>query len=484
MLRLAHRRPFAAGPLLSFLADRAVPGIEVFEQGAYRRSLRLPHGEGTVALTPADGFVSAVFSLADLRDLSLAVAKCRHLLNLDSDPEAVDEALGADPLLAPLVKQEPGRRVAGATDGFEIAVRAILGQQVSLGSARRMAGGLVERAGSPLEQPLGPITHTFPEPGALAELAVSEPAAFPMPASRRRALQSLSEAVAGGKLIIDPGADPAEVEEGLLAIPGVGPWTSSYVAMRAIGDPDAFLPTDLGLRRAASRLGLATDPASLTRLAERWRPWRAYALAHLWSVAGGAGPAVPAAEVAGITSFDLFQFDLERRKRRMTHRIAMETPIGVLTIESNEKAVTLITLPGEAGEHFQAANGRKPAPKSPDGPVPEPLALAVAQLEEYFAGRRQQFDLPLELDGTDFQRRVWLTLAEIPYGETVSYAELAMMVGRPNAYRAVGQANGANPIPIVLPCHRVLASGGGLGGYGGGLPMKRQLLEMEGVQIS
>jgi AraC family transcriptional regulator of adaptative response / DNA-3-methyladenine glycosylase II len=230
------------------------------------------------------------------------VAKCRHLLNLDSDPEAVDEALGADPLLAPLVKQAPGRRVAGATDGFEIAVRAILGQQVSLGSARRMAGGLVERAGSPLEQPLGPITHTFPEPGALAELAVSEPTAFPMPASRRRALQSLSEAVAAGKLIIDPGADPAEVEEGLLAIPGVGPWTSSYVAMRAIGDPDAFLPTDLGLRHAASRLGLANDPASLTRLAERWRPWRAYALAHLWSVAGGSGPAVAAPEVAGITS--------------------------------------------------------------------------------------------------------------------------------------------------------------------------------------
>ncbi len=168
----------------------------------------------------------------------------------------------------------------------------------------------------------------------------------------------------------------------------------------------------------------------------------------------------------------------------MTHRIAMETPIGVLTIESNEKAVTLITLPREAGDHFQAANGRDPAPESQGGPVPEPLALAVAQLEEYFAGRRQQFDLPLELDGTDFQRRVWLTLAEIPYGETVSYAELAMMVGRPNAYRAVGQANGANPIPIVLPCHRVLASGGGIGGYGGGLPMKRQLLEMEGVQIS
>ncbi len=139
-LRLAHRRPFAAAPLLSFLAARAVPGVEVFDDGAYRRSLRLPHGEGTVELKPAEGYVSAVFSLADLRDLSLAVAKCRHLLNLDSDPEAVDEALGSDPLLGPLVIEVPGRRVAGATDGLEIAVRAIVGQQVSLAGARTLAG--------------------------------------------------------------------------------------------------------------------------------------------------------------------------------------------------------------------------------------------------------------------------------------------------------------------------------------------------------
>ena len=301
VLRLAHRRPFAAGPLLSFLAVRAVPGVEAFDGGVYRRSLRLPHGEGTVGLTPADGYVSAVFSLSDLRDLSVAVAKCRHLLNLDSDPEAVDEALGADPLLGPLVKEVPGRRVAGATDGLEIALRAIVGQQVSLGAARTIAGGIVKAAGPPLVTPLGPVTHTFPEPAALAELAVSQPDAFPMPAARRRALQSLAEAVADGKLIIDPGADPAEVEDSLLAIPGVGPWTSSYIAMRAIGDPDAFLPTDLGLRRAASHLGLANDAVSLTRMAERWRPWRAYALAHLWSVAGSvaAEPEVASAAAAG-----------------------------------------------------------------------------------------------------------------------------------------------------------------------------------------
>jgi methylated-DNA-[protein]-cysteine S-methyltransferase len=170
----------------------------------------------------------------------------------------------------------------------------------------------------------------------------------------------------------------------------------------------------------------------------------------------------------------------------MNHRVQMKTPIGVLTIESNEKAVTFIALPHEAGEHTLAANGGRSgaAMTGPDdGQLPEPLVAAVAQLEEYFAGGRRSFDLPLELEGTDFQRSVWLRLAEIPYGETVSYAELAMMVGRPHAFRAVGQANGANPVPIVLPCHRVVASGGGLGGYGGGLPMKRQLLTLEGVEV-
>lgn len=169
----------------------------------------------------------------------------------------------------------------------------------------------------------------------------------------------------------------------------------------------------------------------------------------------------------------------------MTHRVQMKTPIGVLTIESNDKAITHIALPAEGAEREAAANGRRrPLATSGDGPLPAPLAAAVAQLEEYFDGRREQFDLPFELSGTDFQKSVWLELARIPYGETVSYAELALMVGRPQAYRAVGQANGANPIPIVLPCHRVVASGGGLGGYGGGLPMKRKLLALEGAEIS
>jgi methylated-DNA-[protein]-cysteine S-methyltransferase len=158
----------------------------------------------------------------------------------------------------------------------------------------------------------------------------------------------------------------------------------------------------------------------------------------------------------------------------MTNAISMKTPIGVLEIEGDDEAITLISLPKASTKPTAALVSDKTA-------MPAAVAGAVTQLEEYFAGERTEFDLPLELEGTPFQKDVWLALGEIPYGKTISYAELATMVGRPTAFRAVGQANGANPIPIVLPCHRVLASGGGIGGYGGGLDMKRQLLALEGV---
>lgn len=154
--------------------------------------------------------------------------------------------------------------------------------------------------------------------------------------------------------------------------------------------------------------------------------------------------------------------------------VTMRSPIGVLTIRGTRKAVTGIDLPGKVPAAAPRVKRRNP------NDVSGPVATAIAQLQEYFAGERRAFELPMELAGTDFQRDVWLALAEIPYGETISYAELASIVGRPTAFRAVGQANGSNPIPIVLPCHRVVASGGGIGGYGGGLAMKRSLLALEG----
>ena len=160
-------------------------------------------------------------------------------------------------------------------------------------------------------------------------------------------------------------------------------------------------------------------------------------------------------------------------------RTTVESPIGTLVLEADDDSLLGIRLPGSGSSRPTAGS---PTPgRTVAEPADGPLSATKRQLEEYFAGRRRRFDLPFTLSGTDFQRDVWRSLADIPYGEVVSYAELAEMVGRPTAFRAVGQANGANPIPIVLPCHRVVASGGRIGGYGGGLPMKRRLLALEGV---
>jgi AraC family transcriptional regulator of adaptative response / DNA-3-methyladenine glycosylase II len=267
-LRLAYRAPLHAGALLEFLAARAIPGVESVDPTGYTRALRLPHGDASVTLTPRDGYVQAELRLTDLRDLAPAVARCRRLLDLDADPVAVDETLSRDPVLAPLVAKEPGIRVPRAVDGFEVAVRAIVGQQVSVAGARRVLSRLIPAGGGP-----------FPAAATVAELPDE---AFAMPAARRATIRALARAVAGGELTLDEGAERAETEAALRAIPGIGAWTAGYVAMRALGDPDVFLPTDLAVRRAAGRLGLPTDPKTLDDHARRWRPWRSYAVLRLW----------------------------------------------------------------------------------------------------------------------------------------------------------------------------------------------------------
>jgi AraC family transcriptional regulator, regulatory protein of adaptative response / DNA-3-methyladenine glycosylase II len=297
-LRLPCRRPFSPESVLAFLGTRAVPGVEGRDGDTYRRSLRLPHGYAVVALTAADAgdegpvFVEAVLHLSDLRDLTSAVSRCRQLLDLDADPIGILEALERDPAIGPLVTAHPGRRVPGAADGFELAVRAIIGQQVSVPGARTIAGRLVTAAGETLPEPVGGITHLFPTPAALIALAEASPASFSMPAGRRNALIALAEVVTTGEVVIDPGADPTELRASLVALPGIGPWTAEYVAMRALRDPDAFMPTDLGIKRGARTLGLPTEPAHLTALSERWRPWRSYAMVHLWAMPEAQTPMV------------------------------------------------------------------------------------------------------------------------------------------------------------------------------------------------
>lgn len=299
-LRLRHRAPLDATGLLAFLGVRAVPGVEAWDPhagggaGTYRRVLDLPHGPAVAELAPASAgdHVACTLRLTDLRDLAAAVQRCRRLLDLDADPVAVDEALAADPLLAPLVARDPGRRVPGAVDGAELAVRAVLGQQVSVAGARTLAGRLTAALGEPLPELLADaeLTHAFP---SAAALAAADPATLPLTRARAHALTTLCKAAAAddGSLALDPGADRAATRERLLALPGIGPWTAEYVAMRALGDPDAFPVTDLGVRRALERLGAPGEARAATARAERWRPWRTYAVQHLWaSLAGGAAP--------------------------------------------------------------------------------------------------------------------------------------------------------------------------------------------------
>ncbi|MFI6289855.1 AlkA N-terminal domain-containing protein [Streptomyces sp. NPDC051018] len=279
-LRLPYRAPLSPSNLFGHLAATAVPGVEEWRDGAYRRTLRLPYGHGIAALTPHPDHIGCRLSLTDPRDLTIAISRCRRLLDLDADPVAVDERLGADPLLRPLVDKEPGRRVPRTVDAAEFAVRAVLGQQVSTAAARTHAARLVTAHGERVEDPGGGLTHLFPSPAALAAL---DPGALALPRSRRTTLTTLVAALAGGTLRLGVDSDWDEARARLGALPGFGPWTVEVIAMRALGDPDAFLPTDLGMRRAAADAGLPATPAALTAHAAAWRPWRAYAVQYLWA---------------------------------------------------------------------------------------------------------------------------------------------------------------------------------------------------------
>jgi AraC family transcriptional regulator of adaptative response / DNA-3-methyladenine glycosylase II len=244
---------------VAFLARRAVTGVEAVSDGAYSRSLSLRHGAGVLTLTPQREAVRIELDLDDPRDEPAALAVAERILRLDVDPEAIADRLGHDAVIGTLVRDAPGRRIPGLPYPFELAVRAVLGQQVSLAAAATLAARVVERCGEPLGRDVAGVTHLFPTAAAVAAL---DPEQLPMPRARATALVGV--------------AGPGE----LLDVKGVGPWTASYVALRS-GDDDAFLPTDLGVRHGLEALG--QDPRAASELAEAWRPYRAFAVAHLWA---------------------------------------------------------------------------------------------------------------------------------------------------------------------------------------------------------
>ncbi len=275
VLRLSYRAPFAAGELLGWFAARAIAGIEEVTATAYRRVVPTGASATVVTLEPAAGHVLLRCRVDDVRDLAGLVARCRRLLDLDADPAAVAEVLAADRALAPTLRRRPGLRVPGTVDGFELATRAVLGQQVSVAAARTLAGRLVTALGSPLSTVDGTLTHQFPTAEAVAS---ADLAGIGLTGARARALRGLARVVAAGELDLGAGADRDESRRRLMALPGIGPWTAEYVAMRALADPDAFPETDLALRRALIERQI-TDT-------DRWRPWRAYAAMHLWTDRG------------------------------------------------------------------------------------------------------------------------------------------------------------------------------------------------------
>jgi AraC family transcriptional regulator, regulatory protein of adaptative response / DNA-3-methyladenine glycosylase II len=264
-LRLTHRAPYAVESMLGWFGLHLVTGVEELDGSTYRRVL--PSG-GVVAMAIGSTSVSLTTSIDDVRALPDTVARCRRMLDADADPIAVDGALAEDPQLAALIAARPGVRVPGTADGFELLVRTVLAQQVSVASAHTFARRLVDAYGKPLDNPVGSLAARFPDADALAEASYE---GIGLTGGRIKTLRAIAEARASGELDLDPSADREDTRARLLAMPGIGPWTADYVAMRALGDPDAFPGSDLVLRRVA---------ADMTP--ERWRPWRSYAAMHLW----------------------------------------------------------------------------------------------------------------------------------------------------------------------------------------------------------
>jgi AraC family transcriptional regulator, regulatory protein of adaptative response / DNA-3-methyladenine glycosylase II len=272
-LRLAYRSPMDLSATLDFLGGRAIPGVETYTDGVYTRVIRAPGGPALVSCSAGDGSIACRVRLTDQRDLVAVVARVRRLLDLDADPCAVDDVLGADAVLAPLVAKRPGLRSPGAVDGFEMAVRAIVGQQISVAGARTVLGRIVAAHNAPAFD--GEPWLLFPSAEAFA---ASHPDTLPMPRARAATLHTLARALMDGVVSLDPGADRVSERAALLALSGVGPWTADYLRMRALADPDVLLAGDLGVRKSAAAVGVTLDDGR-----SDWSPWRSYATHHFWA---------------------------------------------------------------------------------------------------------------------------------------------------------------------------------------------------------
>ncbi len=272
-LKLPLRQPHNVAWSTWLLEHHCAHGVEDFSEGRYTRALRMPHGPVVVTLTVAADQVRADLQLADMRDLAPAVARLRHLLDLDADPAAVDDALSSHPALTPLVAEAPGIRVPGTVDGSELLLRTMIGQQISVSAANTATANLVARLGEEVTDMTGRVTHLFPTTESVAAAGAGVLAG---PAARIGAIVGAADRLATGKLELHQGMAAADMRRQLLEIKGIGPWTADYVVMRQLADPDVLLEHDLVLRRGALAEGI--DLAA----ARDCSPWRSYVSMHLW----------------------------------------------------------------------------------------------------------------------------------------------------------------------------------------------------------
>jgi AraC family transcriptional regulator of adaptative response / DNA-3-methyladenine glycosylase II len=286
VLQLAYRPPFDWTGLLAFLRARTLRGVEHVTDDAYRRTVRLGDTAGWIAVRDHPDrralTVELTHSLTPV--LPALLGRLRHLFDLSARPDVITEHLASDPALAAAVRRNPGLRVPGAFDGFELGVRAILGQQVTVKAATTLAGRFVDAFGESLATPDAELTRLSPTPVRIASASIDDVASLGIIQARARSIVALADAIASGRLTLEPGADPEQAIAHFVALPGVGPWTAHYVAMRALRWPDAFPREDIVLRQ---RLGGVT-PRRAEEISRRWRPWRSYATLHLWRSAADA----------------------------------------------------------------------------------------------------------------------------------------------------------------------------------------------------
>lgn len=284
LFRLRYRIPLDWEGMLGFLRQRAIPGVECVDQGSYRRTIALNGCQGTIqaSLDQTASAVAVRIRFADPRWLFLIVERVRRLFDLNADPFDIEAHLSADPVLGILLAQHAGLRVPGCWDGFELAVRAILGQQVTVKGASTLAGRLVREFGTPMAAGDG-LTHLFPSPDVLARGSLTK---IGLPGARAESIRAMAQAVTEGRISFTGVIDVRAFMTRFRELPGIGDWTAQYVAMRAFGDPDAFPASDLGLLRALA----IRQPKELEQRSKAWRPWRAYAAMCLWQRAPAVSP--------------------------------------------------------------------------------------------------------------------------------------------------------------------------------------------------